>query len=105
MKESDESGWSISNVSKGTRYTKRMYMLSEVSYALNSRESWIFVCIMAGHERIMPRYDIQIMINILLYHAVCMELDTFTLLSPLLCIVSDDSRHQFKGSTTKGGIL
>ena len=37
MKENDDNGWSISNVSKGTRYTKRMYMLSEVSYALNSR--------------------------------------------------------------------
>ena len=37
MKGNDENGWSVSNVSKGTRYTKRMYMLSEVSYALNSR--------------------------------------------------------------------
>ena len=82
-----------------------MYMLSEVYYALSSRESWIFVCIMAGHEGIMPRYDIQITFYILLYHAVCMELDTFILLSPLLCIVSDDSTHQFKGNTTKGGIL
>ena len=68
-------------------------------------ESWIFACIMAGHEGIMSRYDIQIMFYILLYHAVCMELDTFILLSPLLCIVSDDSTHQFKGDTTKGGIM
>ena len=36
MKENDER-WSVSNVLKGTRYTKRMYMLSEVFYALNIR--------------------------------------------------------------------
>ena len=56
---------------------------------------------MVGHERIMCRYDIQITFYILLYHAVCMELDTFILLSPLLCIVSNDSTHQFKGNTTR----
>ena len=105
MKGNDEKGWSISNVSKGTRYTKRMYMLSEVYYALNTGNHGYLYVSWQVHEGIMPRYDIQITFYILLYHAVCMELDTFILLSPLLCIVSDDSTHQFKGNTTKGGIL
>ena len=47
MKWNDENGWSISNVLKGTRYTKRMHMLSEVYYALNSRRI-MYTCMYHG---------------------------------------------------------
>ena len=61
MKGNDENRWSISNVSKGTRYTKRMYMLSKVSYALNGRRI-MDICMVHGRsmKRIMPRSHIQI---------------------------------------------